>query len=321
MANQREVVLITGMAGGLAQLVGAELAKRGKEIVGVDYRAVPGPLPFPCTLYQANYNKTRIEDAFRRHQPARVLHLGRVGNLKETSRKRFDLNVLGSRKLLDLCCKYKVGRLLVLSTFHIYGAHPSNHIPVYEDEPLRAGMDFPQIADAIQLDNQAMLWIHSHPAVKTVLLRPTNVVGPHLRNAISSFLRLPTLPVMIGFDPMVQFIHEHDLTAAICAAAESDATGVFNLSGAPPMPWRVALRMTGATLVPVPAIMAAGYLRLSSVFGPTFPPYLINFFKYPCIIADHAFRETFRWSHQVGEVECIRSTVGRLWETAAEGSR
>ena len=321
MATEREVVLITGMAGGLAQLAGAELARRGKEVIGVDYRPVPGPLSFPVTLYQANYNKTRIEDAFRRHRPMRVLHLGRVGNLKETSGKRFDLNVLGSRKLLDLCCKYEVRRLLVLSTFHIYGAHPSNHTPIYEDEPLRAGMDFPQIGDAIQLDNQAMLWIHSHPEVKPVLLRPTNVVGPHLRNAISTFLRLPTLPLMMGFDPMVQFIHEQDLITAICAATESDATGGFNVAGAPAMPWRAALRLTGARLIGVPAIMATAYLRLSSIFGPSFPPYLINFFKYPCVIGDQAFRETFHWAHQVGEVECIRSTVGRLWETAADGSR
>ena len=312
MATPREVVLITGMGGGLAQLVGAELAGRGKEVVGVDYRPVPEPLSFPVTLYQANYNKTRIEDVFRRHRPTQVLHLGRVGNLKERMGKRFDLNVVGSRKLLDLCLKYEVRRLLVLSTFHIYGAHPSNHIPIYEEEPLRAGIDFPQIADAIQLDTQTLLWIYRHPEVKTALLRPTNVVGPHLRNAMSTALRLPWLPAMIGFDPMVQFIHERDLTSAICTAAESDATGVFNLSGTPPLPWRRALSLTGARLIPLPAGAVMAYLRVSSLFGPTFPPYLVNFFKYPCIISDQAFRQTFHWTNRVGEVDCIRSTIERV---------
>jgi UDP-glucose 4-epimerase len=321
MATDNRAVLITGMAGGLAQLVGAELARRGRQVVGVDYRPVPGPLRFPVTLYQANYNKTRIEDVFRRHRPGTVLHLGRVGNLKEQPGKRFDLNVVGSRKLLDLCLKYDVSRLLVLSTFHIYGAHPSNHIPIYEDEPLRAGIDFPQIGDAIQLDNQTLLWIHSHPEVKTVLLRPTNVVGPHLRNAMSTFLRQPNLPVMVGFDPMVQFIHEQDMMSAICAAADSEVTGVFNVSGAPPMPWRQALRLTGARLVPVPAALATAYLRLAGLFGPTLPPYLINFFKYPCVISDQAFRSRFAWTHQITEEECIRSTAGCAWASSAAGQR
>jgi UDP-glucose 4-epimerase len=309
MMPPRKVALITGIAGGLAQLVARDLHRRGYQIVATDYRPCGENLDFEATVYQANYNKTRIEDIFRKHEPSHVLHLGRVGNLKERMDKRFDLNVIGSRKVMDLSLKYGVKRLLVLSTFHIYGAHPHNHIPIYEDEPLRAGMAFPQIADAIQLDTQTLLWIYQHPTVQTVLLRPCNVVGPHLSNAMSTFLRLPTLPVMIGFDPMVQLIHEEDLTAAVVAVTEAEAVGVYNVAGMNPLPWRKALCLTGARVVPVPSGFATLYLNVASAFSSTFPPYLVNFFKYPCVIADRAIRTTFGWEPRVDEVACIRSTV------------
>ena len=308
--DKRRLALITGISGGLAQQVAEVLAGQGFEIVGVDYRAVPDEVPHVAALYQANYNKTKIEDIFRRHRPSHVLHLGRVGNLKERMGKRFDLNVIGSRKVMDLAQKYGARRLIVLSTFHIYGAHPHNHIPIAEDEPLRAGQAFPQIADAIQLDNQAVAWLYRNADVPTVLFRPCNVVGPLISNAMSRFLRQPTKPVIMGFNPMSQFIHERDLVSAIVRASERDARGVFNIAGRGTIPVRDAIDIAGGTQIPVPAGFAAAVLRAARMVMPALPPYLINFFKYPAVITDDAFREAFDWEPEIGQVEAVRSTVG-----------
>jgi UDP-glucose 4-epimerase len=304
-----KVALVTGISGGLAQLVAGKLAQRDYEIIGVDYRKVPIVPDCLTECYQANYNKTKIEDVFRRHRPTHVFHLGRVGNLKERMGKRFDLNVMGSRKVMNLTVKYQTSRLVVLSTFHIYGAHPHNHIPIYESEPLRAGTAFPQIADAIQLDNQAVTWIYRHPEVGTTLIRPCNVIGPNIRNAMSNVLRARLVPVMLGFSPMIQFIHERDLARAIVAAAEGEASGVYNVAGRGSVPWRDAVDMAGATQVPIPSSLAATYLRAAGLVTHTFPPYLVNFFKYPCVISSDAINESFGFTPRIGQAAAIRSTV------------
>ena len=298
-------ILVTGMAGGLAHRVAQRLIEAGDSVVGVDYRAVPA-LPAPLdgmTTYRANYNKTAIEDVFRKHTFDTVLHLGRVGNLKEEMGKRFDLNVMGSQKLMNLCVQWGVKTLVVLSTFHIYGASSRNHTPIGEDDPLHAGTDFPQIADAIQLDNMASQWVFKFPAVRTVVLRPTNVVGPSIHNTMSKFLRLPTVPHIAGYDPMTQFVHEDDLASAVVAATRGSARGVFNVAGAPPVPWRTAIDLLGARTVPVPSIVASVYLRAIG-----FPSYLVNFYKYPCIISDDALRRAFDWAPRVSMVETLRTT-------------
>ncbi|MCS6913890.1 MAG: NAD-dependent epimerase/dehydratase family protein [Myxococcales bacterium] len=302
-------ILITGMAGGLAQRVARCLLEEGHEVVGVDYRPVP-PLSGPLSairIYRANYNKTIIEDLFRHHVPAEVLHLGRVGNLKESLGKRFDLNVVGTQKIMNLCLQHHVRTLVVLSTFHIYGAHPANHIPISEEEPLRAGTEFPQIADAIQLDNMATSWVWRHPEVRIVVLRPTNVVGPNIYNTMSQFLRLRRVPHLLGFNPMMQFIHEEDMASAILAARAVAGRGIFNVAGMGSVPWRTALALAGAKTFPLPSTLVRAYLRVTAAF----PEYLINFFKYPCIISDRAFREAFRWQPRV-------SLTDTLWSTVAE---
>src|SRR5258708_33490521 len=158
-------VLITGIAGGLARHVANAFTLDGHSVVGVDYREVGStdPLLDGVNVFRAHYHKTAIEDVFRKGPFEVLLHLGRVGNLSERIDKRFDLNVVGSKKLLSLALSTRVRRMVVLSTFHVYGAHPLNHTPISEDEPLRAGPDFPQLADSIPLDSMAAEWAYRHP--------------------------------------------------------------------------------------------------------------------------------------------------------------
>lgn len=298
-------VLVTGVAGGLAQLVCRRLVKNGDTVVGVDYRPVSSKHLDGVKLYRASYNKTGIEDVFRHHRFDRVMHLGRVGDLAQDSERRFDLNVVGTQKIMNLCLANQVKRLVVLSTFHIYGAHPANHTPIYEDDPLRAGLEFPEIGDAIQLDNMASTWVYKYKEVSTAVVRMVNMVGPHINNTMSRFLRGARVPHLMGFNPMVQFIHEHDAANALIMANNSEVAGVFNVAGAEVVPWRTVLKLAEARLLPVPPPLVTAWLKVRG----NFPLYLVNFFRYPCVVSDRAFREAFGWKPEVGIEETIWSTV------------
>ncbi len=217
--------------------------------------------------------------------------------------------MIGTGKVMELSLKYGVERLLVLSTFHIYGAHPHNHIPIFEDEPLRAGSTFPQIADAVQLDNMASQWTYRHPQLRTIVLRPCNVIGPDIRNAMSRYLRRPRLGYIAGFSPMWQFIHQDDLVDAIVDLVASNEIGVFNVAGQGAIPLIEAFRLTERPLLALPAPLASGYLSLQRRFGRGFPPYLLEFFKYPVVIGDEKLRKATGYEPKVGIVESIRSCI------------
>lgn len=290
-------VLVTGFAGGLAREVARVLLVHGHEVVGVDYREI-GPLPEDLSsvrVYRAQYHKTAIEDVFRGHRFEAVLHLGRVGNLRERMSKRFDLNVVGSRKLFGCALAHGVRRLVVLSTFHVYGASSYNHTPIDEEDPVRAGPDFPELADAIQLDAMATEWAYRHPAIGAIVLRPTNVVGGAIENTLSRMLRRGRVPKIIGFDPMTQVIHATDLARAIVAAHDGEARGVFNVAGPTAVPWSTIIELSGRKKLPLPSALAMAAARTVSGL----PPYLVNFLMYPCVIRDAAFRDTFGWSPRV----------------------
>ncbi|MFT5429960.1 MAG: UDP-glucose 4-epimerase [Myxococcota bacterium] len=302
-------ILITGIAGSLARLTALAFQARGEEVIGVDYRPKPALHPPSIPFYQGNYNKTRFEDVVRKHRPDGIVHLGRVGNLKVRMGKRFDLNVVGSAKVQELALKYGIDRLLVLSTFHIYGAHPHNHIPIFEDEPLRAGTTFPQIADAVQLDNMASRWCYQHRELRTIVIRPTNVIGPDIHNAVSRYLRSARLSYILGFSPMWQFVHQTDLVDALVTGYDSNEIGVFNVAGAGTIPILEALELTLKPTLPIPSVVATAMLKLQAALRPTLPSYLVDFFKYPCVISDEKFRKAVGYVPSVGIADSIRSTV------------
>ena len=62
--------------------------------------------------------------------------------------------------------------------------------------------------------------------------------------------------------------------------------------------------------LPVPSRLAALWVRTMT----SFPAYLINFLKYPCVITDRAFREGFGWEPTLG----IRETLGSVRRPPAE---
>ncbi len=313
-------ILITGISGSLARLAALELVRSGHEVIGADYRGKPRDFPRGVKFYKANYNKTRIGDVFRRHEPDAVLHLGRVGNLKVRSNQRFDLNVIGSAKIFELCLRHDVKRLVVLSTYHIYGAHPHNHIPILEDEPLRAYQTVPQLADAIQLDNQAVTWMYRHPDVRTVVLRPSNVVGPHINNTVCRWLRQSRIPYMAGFNPMWQFIHESDMLRALLLALNADeGSGVYNVAGRDSAPIRDAINATEARSLGVPGPVMDLWRSASPALRASMPNYLIEFLKYPVVITDDRFRADFGYVPRIGMLEAVHTTVSRAPTEAVLG--
>jgi UDP-glucose 4-epimerase len=291
-------ILVTGAAGPMARIVAERLAAHG-ELVGADVRPLPAGSAFPGPFYQAFYTQRKIEDVFRRHRPDVLVHLGRIRNSEiESFSQRFTQNVLGTRHLLDQALKHGTKRVV---------EHQHNHVHIREDEPLRASQIFPELADAVELDHAATGFLWRHRKIETVVLRPCNIVGPTLNNMISRLLRNRVAPVLLGYDPMLQFIHEQDCARAIELAVLNKGWGVFNVAGEGVVPWSHAIRLAGGEPLPVPHVLAYPLVGMLARWRLLFPKHLIDYFRYPVVIDDGAFRAQYGYAPSVTTVETLRS--------------
>ena len=290
--QRRPHILITGAAGALAQQV-IEQLRDTCDLVAVDFREqvyLGDDIPSYCI----DFNKRGFEDLFRRYQFDGVIHMGRIMSSQLTRMRRYNANVLGTQKLLDLSHKYGIKRVVVLSTFHVYGAVAYNPALIDEAAPLKSAGLSADLIDSVELENLANIYLWRYPELNITILRPCNIVGPGVRNTISTLLASERAPVLAGFSPMMQFIHIDDMADAIVLAYKKPTRGVYNVAPQDWVAYQHALKLCGCKRIQVPSIppmvpkMILGTLKLKS-----FPSYLMAFFKYPVVIDGRAFVNEF----------------------------
>ena len=298
MAVKKKTVLVTGAAGSLAKRVISRLHLKWNVVV-VDFRRkVETDAGIPS--YCVETHKRGFEDIFRNHKIDAVVHIGRMFAHESNRMRRYNANVLGTRKLLELCKKYGVGQVLIHSTYYVYGADPYNPALIDEDVPLKASEITQDLVDSVELENLANIYLWKHPELNITILRPCNILGPGVRNTMSILLSRPVVPVLAGFSPMMQFVHVDDMAAAIDLALKKNKPGIYNVAPDDWVPYQEAVRQSGCRRIPVPSIPPAVPKVLGRLlqWNAYFPPYLVNYFKYPVVLDGRLFRETFGWQPQ-----------------------
>jgi UDP-glucose 4-epimerase len=109
-------------------------------------------------------------------------------------------------------------------------------------------------------------------------------MGPTIRNFATRFFARPIAPVMMGYDPLLQFVHEQDLVDAFVLAVEGDHPGVYNIVGEGVLPYTTVLAMMGKVPMHMPSFVAYPLSRtlwMTQVFDS--PPNFLDFLRFLCV--------------------------------------
>lgn len=286
-------ILLIGIAGGLAQMTARLMLTEHPdwEIIGVDSRGVSRvPQLKGLTAMEIKYSRGNFENLFRTYQFDAVYHLGRISHSSNTDNvlaKRIDLSVMGTSRILELCERSGVKKVVILSTFHVYGAYPDNSIFLKEDAPLRASMKHPELRDVVEMDQICTSWMWKNQNnISTVVLRPCNIVGTLIQNAMTRFLAGPIALRPIDYNPFFQFMHEFDMAQILYKALENLPTGTYNVAGDEYISFREALDVVGTKGVPFPMVLGSPLNNLVRKINIDVPDYLIEYLKFSCLISN-----------------------------------
>jgi len=298
MSKHKKKILIIGVAGGLAQILTRLILGEHPEweIVGVDSRSVDNcPKLKNLTCTSMKYSRGNFENLFRTHQFDAVYHLGRLSHSRGDHAqlaKRIELSVMGTSRILELCHRSGVKKVVILSTFHIYGALADNSIFIGEDAPLRASIKHPELRDVVEMDQICTNWMWRHQnEISTVVLRPCNIIGPQIQNAMTKFLLSPWALRPVDYNPYFQFIHEFDMANILYRSLEEVPTGVFNVAGDDFISFKDALTQIGTKGIPFPMFLSNGLNNALKLFQMDVPDYLLDYLKFSCLIENKQIKK------------------------------
>lgn len=307
--RKKTLAVITGVSGRLGQLLARRLHRvEGTQVIGIDRRAFTRK-PADIEHLRIDIRRKACEDLFRTRRVDVIYHLGLMHDPRQGSGEHHTWNILGTHQVLEFAQKYAVPKVVILSTGDVYGPSSDNPTFIGEDAPLLGAQRFAGLRDLISVDMFAQSYFWKHPEIETVVLRPVHIIGG-VKNAVSNYLRLPRLPVLMGFDPMLQVLHEEDAVSAIVAASRPGLRGVFNVVGPRALPLRLLVAETGKPTLELPHFILPQVMnRMFQLRFADFPAAEMDYIRYSATLDGTRAREIMRFESQYSVTDAVKAAL------------
>ncbi len=305
-------VLITGISGRLGRRLARKL-HRTRRVIGVDSKPFVG-LPADVEHFEIDPRRSQARQIFRREDIGVIVHLGVIHDPRGKRHAEHQThNLIAFQKILEYAEQFGIPKVVLLSSANAYGPRPDNPQFLTEEAPLLAGSAFSEMRDIVELDMFAQSFFWRAPNTELVILRPANILGT-VRNAPSNYLRLDVVPTMMGFDPMIQTVHQDDVVNALVKALSPGRHGVYNIAGPQPVSLSKALTLLGRRTLPLPYSVAKGGLSQLFRFGLTnFPAPELDFIRYVCMVDDGRARTELGYAPMHDLEETLRAVDEERW--------
>jgi UDP-glucose 4-epimerase len=195
-----------------------------------------------------------------------------------------ELEDVGTMHVLNAAAEVLLPRFVMISTTMVYGASPKNPNFLSESHELHGHRESRFIKNRVRAERQVLRFAQENPATQVATLRFAPILGPTADNLFTRFLSRPFTPVMMGYDPLMQFVHEQDAAEALRLAVLGDAEGPFNIVGKGVLPYSTVRALLGRVPVPMPYLIARSLSRalwVTQVFDS--PPSFLDFLRFLCV--------------------------------------
>ena len=247
---------------GVSRYLGGKMADRlvhqpgVDRVIGID--VVPPASPLAADFIRADIRNPSITKILDGTGVDTVVHMGVIATPRQAGNRSVmkDINVIGTMQLLGACQRVdSVRHVVVKSTAGVYGSGPRDPALITEDSSPRHPPTSGWAKDSMEVEEYVRGFARRRPDVGVVTLRFANIVGPGMRTGMTSYLTMPIVPTVLGFDPRLQFVHEEDALEVTRRVVLQRTTGTFNVAGDGVVLLSQALGRLGASSVPLPAAL------------------------------------------------------------------
>ncbi|WP_150911888.1 SDR family oxidoreductase [Marinobacter halotolerans] len=292
-------ILITGAAGYIGHQLGNRLAT-DYFVIGTDIQHRDG-LQFPLEVLDIRDHKLVITLA--EYRITHVIHLASVLQASAERERDHDIDVNGTRNVIEACLAAKVKHLTVTSSGAAYGYHPDNPAWIDEDDPLRGNPEFAYSDHKRQVEELLGKHRENHRQLQQLVFRPGTVLGADTRNQITGLFLAPRLLAIRGSESPFVFIWDQDVLNAMEQGIREDKTGCYNMAGDGALTIRDIAKRLGKPVITLPASVVRAGLQIAKWLGKPVGPEQVNFLRYRPVLSNRRLKEEFGYRLQKTSAE------------------
>ncbi len=195
-----------------------------------------------------------------------------------------EIEAIGTMHMLDACEAAGVRKVVARSTTAIYGAKPKGPAFYTENHKVDGDSRNSMVTEKLETERQLQVFAQRHPDKVVTILRACTTMGPTAINFLSNMLIQPRAVKLIGYDPLMQFIHEDDLFRAYKKVIDEDHPGIYNIVGKGTLRYSETLKTMATRPVRLPL---RAWEPLSSVLWSLklsdIPDKLTRYLQYPWV--------------------------------------
>lgn len=206
-----------------------------------------------------------------------------VDSTRMSTRNLHEINVIGTMNLLAAASApgSPVRSIVVKSSGLIYGANQRDPQWFREDSTRTASPRTRVERSLLEVEDYIRDFADDNPHVTVSVLRFANVLGTDIETPITKALQLPLAPSILGFDPLLQFVHEDDVIRAIEFVMRNQVAGLYNVAGDGRMPWSEVASICNKRLFPLsPVFTELAVEPLSRLRLIDLPPELLDLLRF-----------------------------------------
>jgi UDP-glucose 4-epimerase len=290
-------VLVTGGSGYLGSLVLAALEEAGVgPLVSLDVRP-PAHRLAAVTYLEGDLRTHDLRATLRAHGVDAVVHLAAIiapppGMDERTLR---DIEVGGTRRVVEACLAAGVTHLTVTSSGAAYGYSPANlERPLVETDPTPGHPRFAYSRHKAEVERLVAEVRREHPELRLLLLRPGTILGEGTDNQITALFSGRAVLGLVGTDVPFVFVLDRDVAEVVRRGVTERIEGVYNLAGDGLLTLRDIAALEGKPYLPVPALLLTAALAvLSRLRLVPYGPEQVDFLRYRPVLANDALRAAF----------------------------
>ena len=250
---------------GTASYLGARVLRRLVEARGADGVVAVDIAAPPTTLHGVRHRMVdltlpgadqRLVDVFQEEHVDTVFHAAFFTTPRRDAAYSHELESIGTLHLAAAAAAAGVRHLVLRSFTALYGAGGQNPQFVTEERRPLAQARLAWVRDKVEAEEHAFSFSRRYPGLGVSVLRFATLLGPGVHTFYTRIFSRRVVPVVLGYDPLIQFLHPDDALDAVDAVLARGPSGIVNVVPSGALTLLTALHLSDKLTVAIPHVVA-----------------------------------------------------------------